>query len=130
YPHTASGIDNNYEPTQITNAFKVKQTIYVTFRISSNNQSGYLGAKWYADKQLVTSDSFHHSPSNDVGYFSTSYDVPTNNGTVEVYWCTKSDCSDGQLAQVLTFTVASTTVSVSPPQSAFDADFRRQPAIA
>lgn len=106
YAHTASKIDSNYDPTQITSAFKIKQDIYATFRINSHNQPGYIGAKWYADGQLVTSDSFPHSPQNDVGYFSTTYDTATNNGSVEVYWCTKSDCSDGQLAQMLKFTVS------------------------
>lgn len=130
YPHTTSKIDDNYEPTQITTTFKTKQTIYATFRIDSKNKPGYIGAKWYADNQLVTSDSFSHSPQNDVGYFSTSYDAATNSGVVELYWCTKSDCSDGMLAQVLKFTVTDATASVSSPQNVSYMDNRRQAALS
>ncbi|HEY6409874.1 MAG TPA: hypothetical protein VIY29_20640, partial [Ktedonobacteraceae bacterium] len=111
-PQTSSAIDNNLAPTKLTSTFKTQQDVYVTFDISSNGQNGYIEAKWYINGQLDGTKQFHHSASNDVGYFSSSF-ANSGNGVVEIYWCAKADCSDEQLAQVVKFTVS--TASIHPP---------------
>jgi len=108
-PQTSTDVDKNYVPTHVTSTFKTGQTIYVVFDINSGSQDGYIQAKWYADGQTVYTRSFHHSHENTVGYFTNDYTTATNDGVAELYWCTKQDCSDAQLAQVKHFTVTSSS---------------------
>ena len=103
-PQTASAIDSNYVATKTTSTFTAKQTVYVTFHANSNGSDGYIGMKWYLNGQQINQDSFHHSAANDHGYFSLPYNDP-GNGAAAMYWCTKSDCSDEQLALIVHFTV-------------------------
>jgi hypothetical protein len=111
-PQTSSAIDNNLAPTKPTTTFSTSQDVYVTFDISSNGQDGYIEAKWYQNGQLLSTKQFHHTASNDVGYFSRAF-TNSGDGVAEIYWCTKADCSDEQLAQIVNFTVA--TASIHPP---------------
>jgi flagellar basal body-associated protein FliL len=104
-PQTSSAIDKNLAPTKQTTTFSTSQDIYVTFDISSNGQDGYIEAKWYQNGQLLSTKLFHHTASNDVGYFSRTF-ANSGDGVAEIYWCTKADCSDEQLAQIVNFTVA------------------------
>jgi hypothetical protein len=105
-PQMASAIDPSTDiPTKLSTTFAVKQTIYVTFGINTGGSSGYAVAKWYsngtfgfASKILTVQSNFDH------GYFSAYFNIPTN-GTVELYWCTQSNCSDAKLAGFTTFTV-------------------------
>jgi hypothetical protein len=103
-PQISTGIDNNYQPTNVTKTFTTQQTVYVTFNIDSKKQPGYIEAKWYGNSQFVISDKFSHDPKNNVAYFTQNYST-AQSGAVELYWCTKPDCSDEQLAQVVKFTV-------------------------
>ncbi len=103
-PQTSSAIDNNLAPTKPTATFTAGHDVYVTFNISSNGQDGYIEAKWYQNGQHLSTKQFHHSASNDVGYFSKTF-TNSGDGIAELYWCTKADCSDEKLAQVVKFTV-------------------------
>jgi hypothetical protein len=111
-PKMASGIDKNDYPTNLTNTFGIHKDIYVTYKLNLNGQTGYATAKWYADgKYAFTSKVLQlNDPTFDHGYFAATYNIATT-GTVELYWCTKSDCSDAQLANVVNFTVTSTSNS-------------------
>ncbi len=111
-PQTSSAIDNNLAPTKPTTTFTAGQDVYVTFNISSNGQDGYIEAKWYQNGQHLSTRQLHHSASNDAGYFSRTF-ANSGDGVAELYWCTKADCSDEALAQVVKFTVA--TASIQPP---------------
>jgi hypothetical protein len=111
---TSTGIDNNYLPTNVTKTFATQQTVYVTFNVDSRKEPGYIEAKWYGNNQLVSSDKFPHDPKNNVAYFTQSYGS-AQSGAVELYWCTRADCSDEELAQVLKFTV--TAGSIVPVNS-------------
>jgi len=115
-PQTSSAIDNNFAPTKPTTTFTAGQDVYVTFNISSNGQDGYIEAKWYQNGQHLSTRQLHHSASNDVGYFSKTF-TNSGDGIAELYWCTKADCSDEKLAQVVKFTVA--TASIQPPTQTF-----------
>ncbi len=115
-PQTSSAIDNNLAPTKPTATFTAGHDVYVTFNISSNGQDGYIEAKWYQNGQHLSTKQFHHSASNDVGYFSKTF-TNSGDGIAELYWCTKADCSDEKLAQVVKFTVA--TASIQPPTQTF-----------
>ncbi|MBX5459175.1 MAG: hypothetical protein IRZ31_19965, partial [Thermogemmatispora sp.] len=95
---------NDVTPTHLASTFKTHQTIYATFQIKSGN-SGYMVAKWYLnDVHAFDNKILQVKSSYDAGYFAGYYNL-AGQGAVEIYWCTTSDCSDAQLAQVATFTV-------------------------
>ncbi len=102
---TASAIDSNDFPTQLTSNFAVKQTVYVTFQLKTNGQSGYAEAKLYSDTSFVGNKILAIQADFDHGYFTATLNQAAT-GTVELYWCTKSDCSDEKLATFVTFTVS------------------------
>jgi hypothetical protein len=102
---TSSAIDSNDFPTNITSNFAVKQNVYVTFNLTTNGQSGYTEAKLYSDKTYVGNKILTIQSNFDHGYFTATINQASI-GTVELYWCTKSDCSDSKLATFVTFTVS------------------------
>jgi hypothetical protein len=102
---TSSDINNTLAPTQITKTFMANQKVYVTFTITSGKQDGSIEAKWYADGQMVASAILPHMHENTHGVFSNIYITATPDGAVELYWCTRPDCKDAQLAQVVHFVV-------------------------
>ena len=105
---TASAVDSNARPTQLSSTFAVQQIIYATFDLHLNGQTGYAVAKWYADGQLgFTSNILNiNDPTAPDGYFAGKFNIATKNGSVELYWCTQSNCSDATLAAVVNFTVS------------------------
>lgn len=95
---------NDVIPTHLTTTFKTGETIYATFEIKKGS-SGYAQAKWYLDYSKVLDSKILQIQTNyDAGYFAARYHL-AGQGTVEIYWCSTSNCSDAQLAQVATFTV-------------------------
>ena len=102
---TSSAVDNNYLPTKVTKNFTSKQTVYLTFHVDSKGSDGYIVVKWYLNGQLLTSDKLQHSAQNDHGYFSLPYNE-VGQGAAAMYWGTKADLSDSQLASVVSFNVA------------------------
>lgn len=102
---TASAIDSNDFPTHLTSNFAVKQNVYVTFQLKTNGQSGYTEAKLYSDSSFVGNKILTIQADFDHGYFTATLNQ-AGTGTVELYWCTKSDCSDEKLATFVTFTVS------------------------
>ncbi len=102
---TASGIDSNDFPTNVTSNFAVKQNVYVTFNLTTNGQSGYTEAKLYSDTTYVGNKILTIQSNFDHGYFTATLNQPST-GKVELYWCTKSDCSDAKLATFVTFNVS------------------------
>ena len=102
---TSSAIDSNDFPTHVTSNFGVGQNVYVTFNLTTNGQSGYAEAKLYSDKTFVGNKILTIQSNFDHGYFTASLNQAST-GTVELYWCTKSDCSDDKLATFVTFTVS------------------------
>ncbi len=102
---TASAIDSNDFPTQLTSNFAVKQNVYVTFQLKTNNQAGYTEAKLYSDTSYIGNKILTIQPNFDHGYFTATLNQAAT-GTVELYWCTKADCSDEKLATFVTFTVS------------------------
>jgi hypothetical protein len=101
---TASTINVSYIPTQATTSFATNQTIYASLVINSKNQSGYIMIKWYANNRLLNTDNLAHNAKDDIAFFTQKYTSPSS-GSAELYWCTKADCSDAQLARVVNFTV-------------------------
>jgi hypothetical protein len=102
----SSAVDNDSLPTGPTTTFKVGQTVYVTFRIDAEAPDGYVKGKWYTNGHLIsTSQNPLAMSGDDAGYLSTQY-LSAGQGSVELYWCTQSDCSDAKLAAVVNFTVA------------------------
>ena len=102
---TSSSIDSNDFPTNVTSNFAVKQNVYVTFNLTTNGQSGFAEAKLYSDSTFVGNKILTIQSNFDHGYFTASLNQAST-GTVELYWCTQSNCSDGKLATFVTFTVA------------------------
>lgn len=102
---TASGIDSNLLPINVTNQFKAGDTVYVTYHLHLT-QSGYVEAKVYVDGAFGTKTSLAVQVGKyDHGYFKITYKVASQ-GAFELYWCVQSNCSDEQLAAVATFTVS------------------------
>ncbi|MFL5667525.1 MAG: hypothetical protein ACJ8BW_40185, partial [Ktedonobacteraceae bacterium] len=121
---TASGIDSNFYPTKVANTFTTQQTIYVTFNLNLKT-TGYALAKWYLDGQYLFKDQVLSldKTTYDHGYFpSSSHYSSAGQGSVELYWCTKSDCSDASLADVVNFTVTSTGLHWTVPPVATNMD--------
>ncbi len=124
-PKTSTEIDQDYNPTHVTNTFKTHQLVYLTFDIDSGDKDGYIQAKWYANGQLVNVSAFSHAHANNAGLFTLAFTIPTTTGAVELYWCTKADCSDAQLAQVLHFTITNTSFAPTGPTTARIQAYRR-----
>jgi len=115
----ASAVDSNYNPTKVTDTFVTKQTIYATFKIDTNAPDGYVQGKWYADGKYAFSSKALAVKGDFLGYLSAEYNIATQ-GTVELYWCVQSDCSDGKLADVTNFTVTTSGIhQTQPPALAF-----------
>lgn len=115
----SSAVDSNYNPTKVTNTFVTKQTIYATFKIDANAPDGYVQGKWYADGKYAFSSKTLAVKGDFLGYLSAEYNIATQ-GTVELYWCTQSDCSDAKLADVANFTVTTASIHLTqPPVLAF-----------
>ena len=125
-PQTSTDVDSNYSPTHVTSTFTTNQTVYITFDIDSGSQDGFIEAKWYADGQLVSDKSFTHTHTHNVGLFSHTYTTVTNSGVTELYWCTQSNCSDAQLAQVVHFTVTSSSFVPEGPNVVLIQDVDRR----
>ena len=102
---SSSAIDSNDFPTHVTSNFTVKQNIYVTFNLATNGQSGYTEAKLYSDTTFLGNKILTIQSNFDHGYFTASFNQAAT-GTVELYWCTQSDCSDAKLATFVMFTVS------------------------
>jgi hypothetical protein len=102
---TTSAIDSNDFPTKVTNNFTVGQNVYVTFNLATNGQSGYTEAKLYSNTTYVGNKILTVQSNFDHGYFTVTLNQAST-GTVELYWCTQSDCSDAKLATFVTFNVA------------------------
>ncbi|HZO72525.1 MAG TPA: hypothetical protein VFB60_10015 [Ktedonobacteraceae bacterium] len=105
---TTSSVDSNFVPTHLTNAFTPGQKVYAVFDINSNGSPGCSIAKWYENNQLADTENLQHNPENQVAYFYRIYNTATQ-GAVELYWTTNTDCLNGQLAQVVRFTVGTQT---------------------
>jgi hypothetical protein len=102
---TASAIDSNDFPTHLTSNFAVKQNVYVTFQLKTNGQAGYAEAKLYSDTSYIGNKILTIQADFDHGYFTATLNQAST-GTVELYWCTKSDCGDEKLATFVKFTVS------------------------
>jgi hypothetical protein len=99
-----------------TTQFTVGQRVYVTFTVHPSKydvstQNAYIMVRFYDGSQAVANNSDPLVVSKgkpiDAAYYGIVYDTATSNGAAEVYWCRKADCSDGELAQVVYFTVSS-----------------------
>lgn len=104
-PQTASAVDSNSLPTTVTSNFSIRQTVYVTFHLNTNGQAGYAQAKLYSGTTYVGNKILAVQAGFDHGYFSVVLNTAAT-GTVELYWCTQSNCSDAKLAALVTFHVS------------------------
>jgi hypothetical protein len=102
---TASAIDSNDLPTTLTSSFNASQNVYVTFNLTTNGQSGYTEAQLFSNTTYVGNKILTIQSNFDHGYFTVTLNQAAT-GTVGLYWCTQSNCSDAKLATLVTFTVA------------------------
>lgn len=116
-PQTASSVNQiTAAPTKLTDTFPANTDIYVTFSLNNDafdfsKNTGYVAVKFYADSSALTLPASLNAPLTidqpaPGGFFKVQY-LTAAQGAAELYWCEKSDCSDEQLAQVVTFTVTS-----------------------
>jgi hypothetical protein len=111
---TVSKIDkNSYKPVQgsTTSTFKINKPIYVTFdldpdKFNAASETDYINARFYVGSDVVLSGTpLQIGANNFNGYFSADYNNATTAGSVRLYWCHTSTCTDGELAQIVHFTV-------------------------
>jgi hypothetical protein len=114
---TASSIDKvTTAPINLTDTFQTHTNVYVTFKLNNDNfdfnkNTGYVAVKFYADSVALHLPEVLRTPLKisepaPGGYFKIQYLIAAQ-GAAELYWCLQPDCSDGRLAQVVTFTVTS-----------------------
>lgn len=117
---TASSIDpEELTPLDSESAFQAGDSVYVTFDIVLEGvtpQDGYYGnikIEFYNDGSLYTEGTLDDLAENDTdpsepipAYFAMDDYDATAAGQAMLYWCATEDCSDPQLAQTVTFTVA------------------------
>jgi hypothetical protein len=108
---TTSSVDPmTAEPGPTTQHFTTNATIYVAFHLNLKNfdfkthHAVYIQAKFYGDKKYIDQRMLIFTRQTTGGFFAVQYYQPKV-GNVELYWCLKSDCSDGKLAQTASFTV-------------------------
>jgi hypothetical protein len=109
---TTSTIDSNYKPTNVTTVFAVGKDVDLTFQVNSAGKNGYIEVKWYESGQEVASNILAHHAQNDHGYFGQPF-TTAGSAAAALYWCTNSNCSDAQLAQVVSFTITGTGAVLS-----------------
>jgi len=102
---TASAIDSNDFPTTLTSSFNAGQTVYVTFNLTTNGQSGYSEARLFSNTTYIGNKILTIQSNFDHGYFTVFINQAAT-GTVGLYWCTQANCSDAKLATFVTFNVA------------------------
>ncbi len=99
-------------PGPTTQTFKTYSTVYIAFHLNlksfdfSAHNAAYVQARFYAAKQYVYQRMLIFTHQASGGFFAIQYNQATA-GSVELYWCLKSDCSDGKLAQTAPFTITS-----------------------
>jgi len=108
---TTSSVDpQTAEPGPLTQRFTTSATIYVVFHLNlksfdfKTHPAVYVQAKFYGDKVYIYQRMLIFTQQVPGGFFAVQYYQPKA-GNVELYWCLKSDCSDGKLAQTASFTV-------------------------
>ncbi len=123
----ASAIDNNLNPTTFSITFTTNQKVYVTYSINTAGKTGYALSKWYLNGTLdTTSTPLQVQANYDHGFFRNTGFATAGNGAVELYWCTKADCSDAQLASFTTFTVTGTSSHTTGQQIGISMDMDRR----
>jgi hypothetical protein len=108
---TASSVNpRTAEPGPLAQNFTTNATIYVVFHLNlkkfdfTSHHAVYVQAKFYGDKTYIYQRMLIFTQQAAGGFFAVQYYQPKV-GSVELYWCLKSDCSDGKLAQTASFTV-------------------------
>jgi hypothetical protein len=108
---TTSSVDPmTAAPGPITQTFKTYATVYVAFHLNSKNfdftahHAAYVQARFYSGKTYIYQRMLIFTHQASGGFFAVQYNQATA-GNVELYWCLKSDCSDGELAQTTPFTI-------------------------
>ncbi|GHO73358.1 hypothetical protein KSD_11290 [Ktedonobacter sp. SOSP1-85] len=112
-PVTSSAVNSDTLPTSPTKSFTAGSYVYVTFKLKlastglnfDNGDKAYVEGRFYADNEFGKNTILTIDRNAPNGYVAIQYLVATQ-GAAELYWCRQADCSDRQLAQVVTFTVS------------------------
>ncbi len=92
------------QPIQLTNRFKIKQPIFVTFTLHPQNTGGAVCLLWYLNQKPFSHYAFSVYTTTQSAY-SYAYAGSPGAGSVEIYWASTTACADKALAQVVKFTV-------------------------
>ncbi len=93
-------------PIIVSNTFKVKHVMYVTFEVHTiNHSTGGICLLWYINTKMFTTFAFPVSSSTSAYSYASSTTVGA--GYVEIYWSSIASCTDPNklLAQRTQFTV-------------------------
>ncbi len=94
------------QPTQVTNSFRVRQPIFVTFMLHPQTTGGAVCLLWYLNQKPFSHYAFSVGITTQSAY-SYAYAGSPGPGSVEIYWASTTACTDKALAQVVNFTVNS-----------------------
>jgi hypothetical protein len=93
------------QPTQVTNKFKIRQPIFVTFMLHPQYTGGAVCLLWYLNQKPFSHYAFAVDTTTQSAY-SYAYAGSPGSGSVEIYWASTTACTDKALAQVVNFTVS------------------------
>jgi hypothetical protein len=103
---STSGVDSNQVATDSQTSFTTPVTMYIAVKLADNHSDGYARVKLYKNSTYDVESDILALPAT---YTTASFSFVINNPglfSAGVYWCTKSDCSDAALGQVVTFTAS------------------------
>jgi len=101
---TASAVNTSTATAiKVAISFKVHQQIYVTFAVHAN-QSGMVCLMWFLNGKQFDHYEFAMASVSTSAYSYTTASTP-GTGYIQIYWATRPDCSDKELAQQVNFTV-------------------------
>ncbi len=82
------------QPTLPTSTFKVGQTIYITFNVHPNGQTGAICLLWYINASQFASYPFAINTTNTTAAYSYANTSNIGPGYVEIYWENAPSCTD------------------------------------
>ena len=92
------------QPAVPATTFKVNQTFYVVFNVSSGGQAGAVCLIWYLNGKKAFSFAFAVGAHTTASYGQAMFASP-GSGYVELYWASSKTCTDQVLAQHVDFTI-------------------------
>lgn len=117
---TASGVDQQGNPTDATDAFTIGQTIYITYTVNDAGP-GTAHIKLYNNGRLIDTQTQQFTRRSTYNAYFVFRATQPGNWEADLFWQSPGDSGDGTLEQKITFLVGSSASDASklpvPPAS-------------